>query len=137
MTLYVKRPVLIKNIVTENFKTQMIEEFSNAIKQIEIRLEQIEFRGKRMIADIGKKDQRKVSGLQKELNQEHERQGQLKEELEHKLAEIEKLQVGELFISGVYDSPVKIEVGDNIMEKLSQAEIIVQDGVVIQIAESR
>ncbi|MBC8232503.1 hypothetical protein H8E77_23385 [bacterium] len=137
MTLYVKRPVLIKNIVTENFKTQMIEEFNNAIKQIEIRLEQIEFRGKRMIADIGKKDQRKVSGLQKELNQEHERQGQLKEELEQKLAEIEKLQVGELFISGVYDSPVKIEVGDNIMEKLSQAEIIVQDGVVIQIAESR
>lgn len=137
MALYVKRPVLIKNVVTENFKKQMIEELSNAIKQIEIRLEQMEFRGRRMIADIGKKDQRKLSGLQEELKQEREKQRQLKEELEYKLAEIEKLQVGEVFVSGIYDSPVKIDVGDKIMEKLSQAEIIVEDGIVIQIAESR
>ena len=136
MTLYVKRPVLIKNVVTENFKNQMIEELSNAIRQIDIRLEQTEFRGRRMIADIGKKDPRKLSGLQEELKQESEKQRQLKEELEYKLAEIEKLQVGEVFVSGIYDSPVKIEVGDKIMEKLSQAEIIVKDGVVIQIAES-
>jgi hypothetical protein len=136
MTLYVKRPVLIKNVVTENFKKQMIEELSNAIKQIEIRLEQMEFRGRRMIADIGKKDQRKLSVLQEELKQEREKQRQLKEELEYKLAEIEKLQVGEVFVSGIYDSPVKIDVGDKIMEKLSQAEIIVEDGIVIQITES-
>lgn len=135
MTLYVKRPVLIKNVVTENFKNQMIEELSNAIKQIEIRLEQTEFRGRRMIADIGKKDQRKLSGLQEELKQEREKQRQLKEELEYKLTEIEKLQVGEVFVSGIYDSPVKIDVGDKIMEKLSQAEIIVEDGIVIHIAE--
>ncbi|HIE26991.1 TPA: hypothetical protein EYP66_06865, partial [Candidatus Poribacteria bacterium] len=32
-------------------------------------------------------------------------------------------------------SPVKIGVGDKIMAKLSQAEIIVKDGVVIQIRE--
>ena len=135
MTLYVKRPVLIKNVVTENFKKQMLEELSNAIKQIEIRLEQMEFRGRRMIADIGKKDQRKLSGLQEELKQEREKQRQLKEELEYKLSEIEKLQVGDVFVSGIYDSPVKIDVGDKIMEKLSQAEIIVEDGIVIQITE--
>ena len=135
MTLYVKRPVLIKNVVTENFKKQMIEELSKAIKQIEIRLEQMEFRGRRMIADIGKKDQRKLSGLQEELKQEREKQRQLKEELEYKLAEIEKLEVGEVFVSGIYDSPVKIDVGDKIMEKLSQAEIIIEDGIVIHIAE--
>jgi len=135
MALYVKRPVIVKNVVTENFKKQMAEELSNAIKQIEIRLGQMEFRGKRMIADIGKKDQKRVSGLQEELHQERERQQQLKEELEQKLAQIETLQVDELFISGVYDSPVKIEVGDGIMAKLAQAEIIVKDGVVIQIAE--
>lgn len=135
MALYVKRPVLIKNVVTENFKKQMLEELSNAIKQIEIRLEQMEFRGRRMIADIGKKDQRKLSGLQEELKQEREKQRQLKEDLEYKLAEIEKLQAGEVFVSGIYDSPVKIDVGDKIMEKLSQAEIIVEDGIVIQIAE--
>ncbi|MBM3242577.1 hypothetical protein FJZ31_40470 [Candidatus Poribacteria bacterium] len=135
MTLYVKRPVLIKNVVTENFKKQMLEELSNAIKQIEIRLEQMEFRGRRMIADIGKKDQRKLSGLQEELKQEREKQGQLKEDLEYKLSEIEKLQVGDVFVSGIYDSPVKIDVGDKIMEKLSQAEIIVEDGIVIQITE--
>jgi hypothetical protein len=135
MTLYIKRPVVIKNVVTENSKKQMIEELNNAIRQIEIRLEQMEFRGRRMIADIGKKDQRRVTGLREELNREREEQRKVKENLEYKLAEIEKLQSGEVFISGVYDSPVKIEVGDKIMEQISQAEIIVKDGVVIQITE--
>jgi hypothetical protein len=135
MALYVKRPVVVKNVVTENFKKQMIEDLCNAIKQIEIRLGQIEFRGRRIISDIGKTDQRRVSVLQEELNQEREKQGQLKEELEYKLAEIEKLQIDQVFVSGVYDSPVKIEIGDKIMAKLSQAEIIVKDGVVIQIRE--
>jgi hypothetical protein len=51
------------------------------------------------------------------------------------LAEVEKLQIDQVFISGVYDSPVKIEVGDKIIAKLAQAEIIVKDGVVIEIRE--
>lgn len=130
MTLYVKRPVVIKNIVTEDFKEQLTEELSNTIKRIEIRLGQMEFQGRRML-----KDQRKGVGLREELNKESERQRQLKENLESKLMEVEKLQIGEIFVSGVYESPVKIEIGDKIMEKLSQAEIIVEDGAVVQIIE--
>ena len=135
MTLYVKRPVIIKNIVTENFKRQMIEELGNRIKQLEIRLEQMEFQERRMLADLGRKNNRQVSGLRENLAQERERQQQLKTNLEDRLAELEKLQVGDFYISGMYESPVKIDIGDNILERLSQAEIVVREGIVEQIIE--
>ena len=135
MTLYIKRPVILKNIVTENFKEKLIGEINNMIKQVETRIEQMEFQGKRMLADLGKKDPKKTSGLRSEINNERAKQGQLREGLESKLAEVERLQIDDVYVSGVYDSPVKIEVGDNVMEKLSQAEITVKDGVVVQIIE--
>ena len=60
---------------------------------------------------------------------------QIKLSLQRKLEEVEKLEIGSEFITGTYDAPVKIEVGDDIRQKLSQAEIIVKDGIVISIKE--
>ena len=73
--------------------------------------------------------------MRKELNIERDRQGQIRLDLKRKLDEIIQLDIGSVFTSGTYDAPVKIEVGDNIRSKLAQAEIIVKDGVVVQVIE--
>ncbi len=135
MALIVKRPVILKNIVTEKFKEQVTEELRTAIQQIELRLEQMEFQGRRMIADVKKRDQKRAMGLQDEFRNEKQRQLQLKANLEERLQEVRGLEPGSEFISGTYDAPVKIDVGDDIRAKLSQAEIIVKDGIVVQILE--
>ncbi len=134
--LYLKRPVIVKNIGTKEFKEQQIEYLNHTLGQIEIRLEQMAFQGRRMIADAEKKSQREAAELRDGLKRERENQEQIKELLERRLGQISNLQEGDVFVSGTYESPVKIEVGDNIMQKLSQAEIIVKDGIVIQIMES-
>jgi len=134
--LYLKRPVIVKNIVTKEFKEQQIEYLSHALEQIEIRLEQITFQGRRMIADAEKKSQKEAAELRDGLKRERENQEQVKELLERRLGQISNLQEDDVFVSGTYESPVKIEMGDNIMQKLSQAEIIVKDGIVIQIIDS-
>lgn len=135
MALIIKRPVVVKNIVTEQFKEQVIGELRAAIQQIELRLQQMEFQGRRMVADLQKRDQQRAAGLRSELQQEKQRQLQLKANLEERLEEVLSLEIGSEFISGTYDAPVKVEVGDDIRAKLSQAEILVKDGIVVQILE--
>ncbi|HEX30745.1 YlqD family protein [Candidatus Poribacteria bacterium] len=135
MSLIVKRPVILKNIVTETFKKQLIEELSAAIKQIDMHLEQMEFQMRRTISELEKNDPRRARVAREEMMLERQRQEQIRHNLQKKLEEVSKLEIGSEFITGTYDAPVKIEVGDNIRQKLSQAEIIVKDGIVVGIRE--
>jgi hypothetical protein len=133
MTLFVKRPVILKNIVTKEFKDRLIDELGQALDQIDRWFEQEEFQSRRLISEAEKQGNSAL--VRKELNIERDRQGQIRLDLKRKLDEIIQLDIGSVFISGTYDAPVKIEVGDNIRSKLAQAEIIVKDGVVVQVIE--
>ena len=133
MALFVKRPVILKNIVTKEFKDRLVDELGQALDQIDRWFEQEEFQSRRLISEAEKQGNSDV--VRKELNIERARQGQIRLDLKRKLDEIIQLDIGSVFTSGTYDAPVKIEVGDNIRSKLAQAEIIVKDGVVVQVIE--
>ena len=133
MSLFVKRPVILKNIVTSEFKTQLTTELKYAIGQINRWFEQEEFQSRRSITEA--KRQGIADQVRKELNLERERQSQVRLNLQRKLDEVTQLEIDSIFASGTYDAPVKIEVGDDIRAKLSQAEIIVKDGIVVDVIE--
>ena len=133
MALFVKRPVILKNIVTKEFKDRLVDELGQALDQIDRWFEQEEFQSRRLISEAEKQGNSDV--VRKELNIERDRQGQIRLDLKRKLDEIIQLDIGSVFTSGTYDAPVKIEVGDNIRSKLAQAEISVKDGGVVQVIE--
>ena len=135
MAVIVKRPVILKNVVTESFKSQLTEELEHAINQIGQWLEQEEFQSRRLIAEAQKQTPHRVNQLREEISQERGKQEQALENLKQQLSQMKQLEIDSFFSSGTYDAPVKIEVGDDIRSKLSQAEIIVKDGRVIQINE--
>lgn len=135
MAVIVKRPVILKNIVTESFMSQLTAELEQAIGRIGRWLEQEEFQSRRLIAEAQKQNLHRASQLREEIRQERGNQEQTLENLKQQLSQVKQLEIDSLFASGTYDAPVKIEVGDNIRTKLSQAEIIVKDGIVVQIIE--
>ena len=135
MAVIVKRPVILKNVVTESFKSQLTRELEHAISQIGQWLEQEEFQSRRLIAEAQKQTPHRVNQLREEVSQERGKQEQTLENLKQQLNQVKQLEIDSFFASGTYDAPVKIEVGDDIRSKLSQAEIIVKDGCVIQINE--
>jgi predicted RNase H-like nuclease (RuvC/YqgF family) len=135
MSLIVKRPVILKNVVTSGFKSQVTEELENAMRQIDRWLEREEFQTRRLIVEAQRQNPRRADQLREELRQEREKQEQLRNNLNRQLEQVKQLEIDSLFVSGTYDAPVKIEVGDQIRQKLSQAEIIVKDGVVVQVIE--
>jgi len=133
MSLFVKRPVVLKNIVTSEFKIQLTTELKYAIEQIDRWFEQEEFQSRRSITEA--KRQGITDQVRKELNLERERQSQVRLNLQRKLDEVTQLEIDSIFASRTYDAPVKIDVGDDIRTKLSQAEIIVKDGIVVDVIE--
>lgn len=135
MAVIVKRPVVVKNIVTQAFKEQLTTEIEQAIRQIEEWLEQEEFKSRRMISEAQKQNARRANQLREQARQEREKQEQVRDNLKQKLDQVQQLAIDSLFVSGTYDAPVKIEVGDDIRAKLTQAEVIVKDGTVIRIIE--
>lgn len=54
-TLALRRQVVIKAIVTETFKQQAGAELQAALQNVDMNLQQLEFQGKRAIADLEKK----------------------------------------------------------------------------------
>ena len=49
------RQIAVRAIVTENFKAQVANEILRNIQQIDAELQQLEFKGKRAVADIEKR----------------------------------------------------------------------------------
>ena len=72
---------------------------------------------------------------QAQLEAEKRKHEDVKAALQEQLKEYQGLIMGEEFTRGTIDGDVEIKVGDNLDEKLGQAEILVQDGIVKEIRD--
>lgn len=136
--IQLKRPVAIKAIVTEKFKTEATKEIQQALQNFDLALQQLEFQGKRAMTDLDKnpdipnKDQARA-GLQNQIDQQRGQINNQKSELLQRLNMISQLEMDSEFLQATVDNFVEVKVGDNLYEKLSNTEVIVKDGVVIEI----
>jgi hypothetical protein len=140
-SISLKRQVAIKAIVTDAFKQNVTAEIQQALQQIDLNLQQLEFQGKRAMADLEKKalspagpqQQAQMEGLRQSIEQERDRLAQAKNEMLQRLQMISSLEMNSEFVQGTVDNYVDIKVGDNLYEKLSNTEVILKDGVVVEI----
>jgi hypothetical protein len=57
-------------------------------------------------------------------------------ELQARLREAQDLQLNTEFTQGTIEGTVDVSVGDNLFDKISRTEIIVKDGIVLEIREA-
>ncbi len=124
-TLTLKRSVAIKAVVTDRFKEYIQFEVNTGIQASRARLDQI---------DDQLKDQSIPPVVREKLILEKDQITQSMRELGHRLEEIDSLKDGTHFLQGVVDGFVTVGIGDNLYEKLGGLEVIVKDGVVLDIA---
>ena len=140
-SIQLKRPVMIKAIVTEGFKTNANAEIQNALQQIDLQLQQLEFQSKRAISDLEKRlmdpasgiSRTQVEGLRGQVEGERNRLAGMKNELLQRMEVIKQLELGSEFVQGTVDNYVEVKKGDNLYEKMSNTEVIVKDGVIVEI----
>ena len=133
MGLTVSRPVVIKAIVTESFKRLYIQDLEDAIKRVDAFEQQLDSQIRR--AELERTVTPQSRALRQQLELERARQEATRAELETRLREALQLALNSEFSQGTVESLVEVKVGDNLFTKLSRAEIVVKDGIILEIRE--
>jgi len=129
-----KRVVMVKAIVTEAFKANLVKELERAVENIDRQTSQIEERGKSYLDSLKEKGlNQKAAAFKQQVNDERARQAAAKTDLLMKIEEAKKLVIGTEFVQGPLEGPVNVSIGDNLYKKVGGAEIIVKDGVIQEI----
>jgi hypothetical protein len=135
-SIELKRVVMVKAIVTEGFKQNLIKELEKAIANIDTQSAQLTERGKAYLENLKKKGlSQKAAAFKHQVSEEKAKQAAAKSDLMMKIEDAKKLQMGTEFVQGPLEGPVNVSVGDNLYKKVGGAEIIVKDGVIQEIRQ--
>ncbi|WP_245683792.1 YlqD family protein [Vulcanibacillus modesticaldus] len=129
----IKVPIPVKMVVTNNYKANMIVEIEKSIKQIKIELEQLQFQQKKLLSEAKKKGNEAVRIVQERIGYEHQRRKEKLDKLVIQLEQVERLKEGEEIFYSTVESEIEIKVGDSWDEINRFSEIVVKDGVIIDI----
>ena len=129
-----KRVVMVKAIVTEAFKQNLVRELERATSNLDTQTSQMVERSKSYLESLKKKGLlQKAAAFKHQIEEEKARQAAAKSDLMMKIEEAKKLQLGTEFVQGPLEGPVNLHVGDNLYKKVGGAEIIVKDGIIQEI----
>ncbi|MDR7483846.1 MAG: YlqD family protein [Armatimonadota bacterium] len=133
MGITVVRPVVVKAIVTETFKKQYLAELEDTVKRLDAVIAQIDVQIRR--AELERQVSPQVRAFRQQLEVERSRQEAARMELQARIKEAEALELNSEFSQGTIESLVDLSVGDNFFVRLARAEVVVKDGIVIEIRE--
>jgi hypothetical protein len=131
-----KRVVMVKVIVTETFKNNMIKEIEHAISNLEKEEQNFDKQSDLFIKEMSLKGQfAQITELKKQLEQEKLKRDTEKMELNQKINHARLLKIDSEVIQGQLEGPVEVKVGDNLYQKVGGTEIVIKDGVIQSITE--
>jgi hypothetical protein len=125
---------MVKAIVTEAFKENLIRELERAIRNLEDQATKIEDQSKAYFENLKQKGMvQRANTFKQQLEDERARQIAAKSDLLMKIEDAKNLQLNNEFVQGPLEGPVEVAVGDNLYKKIGGAEIIVKDGIIQEI----
>jgi len=133
MGITVVRPVVVKAIVTDTFKRQYLSELEDTVKRVDAVITQIDTQIRR--TELERQITPQSRAIRQQLEVERSRQEAARMELAARTKEAEGLELQSEFSQGTVESTVDLNVGDNFFTRLARAEIVIKDGIVIEIRE--
>ncbi|HEY9686844.1 MAG TPA: YlqD family protein [Coleofasciculaceae cyanobacterium] len=139
-SVQLKRQVTVKTLVTDKFREKAKSELSNELQLIDTQMQQLEAQYQHSlqqlekVAQQGQNVQKQLQQLEVDAQQKRTQLASLKMQVSSELGNIDKIPNGNFVITGILENFVELKVGDNIYEKLMNAEMIVEDGVVKSIS---
>jgi hypothetical protein len=128
-----KRAVTIKAIVTEELKSDLKDELAKTLSRIDSAAQQLDFQLRRYVPEVAKADIEQAGRLRREIEGERQKHESARAELGNRLREVAALEIGSEFVQGTLEGEVEIAPGDNLLEKIGGAEIVIKDGVIQEI----
>jgi len=127
-----KRTVTIKAIVTEDFKTYLRQELQQAIQDLDSKLNDVIVQGNKLIEQLQQQNQtEQVNMIQQQMELDRQQQSAARADLEKKIKDTDLLALNSEFAQGTIDGFVSVREGDNLYDKLGALEIVVKDGIIL------
>lgn len=122
--IMIKRAVTVKARMTEKLKRKMAFELQEALRRLDLELKELDLRLRPVASN---KNQ-----VQAEMEEERARRLEQKAALLEKLRLLARLELGTEVVQGSLEGMVELSPGDN-WERVTAAEIVLEDGVVVEI----
>jgi hypothetical protein len=133
--MILNRQVVLKAIVTPKLKESLIAEVNEAVARVNETQDQLEVQSRRVMLELQRTDLNRAMAFRQQLDAEKRKHSDLKEELDERMQEYQALEMGTEFVRGVLEGTVEVNPGDNLREKLGQAEILTEDDVIKEIRD--
>ncbi len=135
-SITVKRSIGVRVIVSEEFKAELKSELQEAATETQRRIDQMEMHSRRLLADLQKTDLSQAMQARKQIEAERQRHDALKQDIQRQLQEVDKLEIGSEYPRGTVEGVVELHQGDDLVQKLSGSQIVVKDGIIVELRES-
>jgi chromosome segregation ATPase len=138
-SIRLKRGVTVKTLVTEQFKQNATTELSKELQFVEQQMEELEMQYQKMLRQLETLAQQsrnvrpELEQLNNDAQQKRAQLSAVKMELTNQLANLDKVENGSYIVTGQLENYVDISLGDNLFDKVRDAEILVNDGIVTAI----
>ena len=140
-SLLLKRNVVVKAIVTEDFKTKTQEQVQKQVQALDAQMQQLEFQGKRAIAEIekqtiqpaGPEASKQIDTITAQVNNQKAKILNQKNVLLQQMNQISGMELGkEVNLQTNVESYCRVAPGDNFGEKM-RVEIVIEDEIIKEI----
>jgi len=132
----VRRSVGVVVIVTEEFKQELTAELQLALEEAQRHIEQMDVQSRRLLADLQRTDLSQAMSARRQIEAERRRADAVKQDIQRQLEETEKLEIGSEYPRGTVEGVVELSEGDDLVKKLTGSQIVMKDGIVVEIREA-
>ncbi|KRW92361.1 hypothetical protein SD51_02215 [Alicyclobacillus tengchongensis] len=134
--MVIRQPVAVKFILTEAAKQQIIAEQRRQIEQVMNELEQIEEQGKQAIEEAMAQSGELAQQVRQQVENEKRVREQRREELFQQMQQFQQMELGTEIQNMTVETMVEVKPGDDWTKVLLGSEIIVRDGIVVEIRQN-
>ena len=133
--MILNRQIVLKAIVTPRLKEELIAEVREAMDRVNETQDQLEMQSRRVMLELQRTDLNRAMAFRQQIDAEQRKHKELKDDLDERLKEYEGLEMGSEFVRGLLEGQVDLKEGDNLKEKLGQAEIVTEDDIIREIRD--
>jgi len=136
MGITVRRSISVRAIVTEALKQELRDELQQVAEEAQRRVDQMETQGRRLLAGLQRTDLTQAMDARRQIEAERQRHDALRQDIQRQIQEAEKLELGSEYPRGTIEGSIEVQEGDDLLKKLATSEIVIKDGVIVEIREA-
>jgi hypothetical protein len=128
------KKVVVKQMLTENRKQSMMEDYKKTRKQVEKEIKQLEFQLHKKLK-ASKNNYEYQNALKSSFNKEIKERNDKVKIIDFQIGQLSELEIGTEIKEQTIDILDEINVGDDWNLFLEGTEIVIKDGIVFEIRE--